>query len=302
MTDNKNMIQASFNALHAADDLADRALGRASGQRGAGSRLLTRRAFAARAGAVTAGAVAAFIGGNALLRSLDGDVASSTSVAGNWFALTAYAKGIENDDGSVTARQFVTGPGSMGGGDGGLYSAHSIDFNVTGAGVREITYTLEGDCVGEPVHDDMMGWVTQACVYFGAIYNHSYGEVAEGEPYPESGVTYNSFSIAYADQEEEQKKFNRQIWTYFPTDDEIEAAYEQDGWGSVSVETLIEKRAAELMSQVALVLTVTYEDGTTQTKRYTIAPVENFDEACAAWFGDNTTDWPDLYTLTETEE
>lgn len=44
------------------------------------------------------------------------------------------------------------------------------------------------------------------------------------------------------------------------------------------LEYLSEKQCAQVLSETTLVMTVTFDDGTTQTKSYVIAPVDDFDE------------------------
>ena len=48
--------------------------------------------------------------------------------------------------------------------------------------------------------------------------------MGEGEAYPDHGGTGAGFSISYEEQQADEDGFNRQVWTSFPTDDEIREA------------------------------------------------------------------------------
>lgn len=95
---------------------------------------------------------------------------------------------------------------------------------------------------------------------------------------------------------------------------------------------VLERRSADILAQTTLVMTVTFADGSEQVKRYRIAPSEDFDEtyqdyldrqarnaAILSYYRDDepkpeeyleaqeasdelSSNWPDLYTITEIAE
>lgn len=245
---------------------------------------VTRRSFV-RAGAVAAGGAVAFLGANALVNHLAGR-------RGNWFALKAYADGISQGESTVLAQRSISLAGSLGGSESsGWYAAHSIDLRCEGANIDRIDYALEGEFVS-PEGQPYEGFIGSA-VWFDAQYSRPY-EVGEGEAYPDHGGTGAGFSISYEEQQADEDGFNRQVWTSFPTDDEIrearaagdalpiEAASLEDEMARRQADNrlrfVLERRSAEILAQTTLVMTVTFADGSEQVKRYRISPSEDFDE------------------------
>ena len=108
---------------------------------------VTRRTFV-RAGAVAAGGAAAFLGANALMNHLAGE-------KDNWFALTAYAEGTEEPDGSRLALgetfggriSWAGGVDPESDGDDLLMVHTELNLSCTGDNVDTLTYQLEGDNV-----------------------------------------------------------------------------------------------------------------------------------------------------------
>ena len=247
-------------------------------------RVVTRRTFV-RVGAVAAGGVVAFLGANALVNHAAGK-------RGNWFALKAYADGISQGESTVLAQRSISLAGSLGGSESsGWYAAHSIDLRCEGANIDRIDYALEGEFVS-PEGQPYEGFIGSA-VWFDAQYSRPY-EVGEGEAYPDHGGTGAGFSISYEEQQADEDGFNRQVWTSFPTDDEIrearaagdalpiEAASLEDEVARRQADNrlrfVLERRSAEILAQTTLVMTVTFADGSEQVKRYRISPSEDFDE------------------------
>lgn len=270
-------------------------------------RPITRRTFL-RAGAIAAGALAAFLGTSTLL---GGEKRDATE--GNWFVLTAYAEGVPCAENTVIARQAISLAGSLGGStSSGWCAAHGIDLHVTGTGIESITYSIEGNYVspegqGGEVFDENRVWIDA----IDAAY------YATGKSSPETDANFTRFTLPYDEIENDGKLWNRQIWTAFPTDDEIDASqqhYEQIRNSPEADDTallranndrrlVLERRSAELLAATTFVLTVAFKDGTTQTKRYAIAPRDDFDEVYGSFLDAEAEgvygDWPDLYTITE---
>ncbi|MCR8907849.1 hypothetical protein NW198_04355 [Thermophilibacter sp. ET337] len=251
-------------------------------------RSMTRRA-AVGAGLAVLGGAAALLALSVIVRP--GEDAPATT-EGNWFVLKAYADGVSQGEGTVLAQRSISLAGSLGGSESsGWYAAHSIDLRCEGADIDRIDYALEGEFVspeGQPDEE-----FTENAVWFDALYRRPY-EVGEGEAYPDHGGTGAGFSVSYEEQQADEESFNRQVWTSFPTDDEIRAARAAKDALPIDAATLedelarqqalnrfrfvLERRSADILAQTTLVMTVTFADGSEQVKRYRISPAENFDE------------------------
>ena len=252
-------------------------------------RSMTRRA-AVGAGLAVLGGAAALLALSVIVRPGEDAPAAAES---NWFALKAYADGISQGESTVLAQRSISLAGSLGGSeDSGWYAAHSIDLRCEGTNIDRIDYALEGEFVSPEGQPDE-GFVGNA-VWFDALYSRPY-EVGEGEAYPDHGGAGAGFSVSYEEQQADEENFNRQVWTSFPTDDEIrEARAEKDALpidaASLDEEMarqqalnrfrfVLERRSADILAQTTLVMTVTFADGSEQVKRYRISPSEDFDEA-----------------------
>ena len=277
----------------------DRARGPRRARQG---RPITRRAIIG-AGLGTLGIAAGYLALSVVTRPDFAGPAGETPAAepeGNFFALAAYADGTPYGDNTVIARQMVSSAGSRGG-RAGLYwyAARTLNFGVTGAGIEKIAYTLEGDVVGFPEGAAEGAPLERPYAYLDALYNHP-DQVGEGEAYPDHGGTLDGFTVDYTNQEQDQDDFNRQIWTYFPTDDELEELYRQqnalfeardgtyeselaDRRASNAFWSAVERRSADVLAQLTLALTATFENGETQAKRYAIGTRDDYDDVVAAF-------------------
>lgn len=270
-------------------------------RRGVGSPV-TRRAVIA-AGLGTLGVAAGYLALSVVTRPSPAEPTAGVPTAepeGNFFALAAYADGTPYGDNTVIARQMVGSAGSRGG-RAGLYwyAARTLNFDVTGTGIEKIAYALEGDVVGFPEGDREETPLDRPYAYLDALYNHP-DQVGEGEAYPDHGGTLDGFTVDYAGQEQDQDDFNRQIWTYFPTDDELEELYQQrnalfeardgtyeselaDRRANNAFWSAVERRSADVLAQLTLALTATFENGETQAKRYAIGTRDDYDDVVAAF-------------------
>lgn len=246
------------------------------------ARSVTRRT-ALRVGTVAAGSVVALLGLSILGRP------EAETAPGNYFVLKAYADGTSQDDGSVLLSQGDINWGG-GGGDssnGWMTWGHDINFACEGVGIDRIDYRLEGGLVGEVYNE--------TCVFF--IANANRTDIGLNEVVPE-GCTPDAFSVSYEEQDADKNSFTRGINTCFRPSSETQAAREASDaidWLSLSAleeymaaqraqnaeRVAYEREFANLVSQVTLAMTVTYENGDTQTKRYAIGPRENFDQVYA---------------------
>lgn len=282
------------------ESVRDAVLSKATSVPGAAERrprrhMPTRRTVV-RAGLTAAGAAAAFLALGVVFRPNEHDPATGTK---NYFTLVAYAEGVPYADGAVVAKQLVGESGSRGGSpEHGWYAARTLNFDVTGTGVGTIAYSIEGPYVGQPSTGDE-GAIAEPCVYLDFIRSGAYYETGGGS-LPAAAGSYDGFTVEYANQEAEREMLNRVIWTEFPSDDELNAlSQERDDLLAASQTSptyestlasmrasnafwsLVERRSAELVAQTELVLTVTFENGETQTKRYAITPRDDFDEIVA---------------------
>lgn len=276
-------------------------LAEATAEKGRDSRRrgITRRA-AVGVGLGALGTAAALLALSVVTRP---DERQGDGAAGNWFALRAYAEGTSQGSDTVLS-SFIGTASSMGGGDdGSWYTARSIDLACAGSNIASVTCALEGDrvsAVGQP--DDP---VTEPWVWLDALYNHR-DRIGQGEALPSGGDSFTSFTVAFDDLAADEEDFNRQIWVTFPTDDEVEAASTRahaDGSTDedyARYQALLERRSANVLAGVTFSLTATFADGSTLTKRYGIAPRDDFDEVCLAHYENpEATSDPQLFVITE---
>lgn len=293
---------------------------------------VTRRTFV-RAGAVAAGGVVAFLGANALVNHAAGK-------RGNWFALTAYAEGTEEPDGSRLAlgEKFGGHIGWAGGvdpatnGNDLIMASTELNLSCTGDNVDTLTYQLEGDSVGPSVdvyskpgiwifqsnyegrgpvasftvdYDSQDTQSLQALLTGRAAYYAVYANI----PVPDDLVPVFLEMQEIAETVDERSEGGE---TLIETDEEQRRNAELRNQASVRVAELF----AEELAKTTLVMTATFNDGSEQTKRYSFSPREDYTqiyasyleedwEACLA--GDDarrtelTQNPPSLYLITEVE-
>lgn len=208
--------------------------------------------------------------------------------------------------------------------DGTYYAQvrYALDLTCTGNNIKSVTYAIDG----ERVHF--------------TSENRAYG------PFGDENVNFeqqDSFTIAYDDQASDKAKMQRNLVAYFPVNERAceiqeildedaakqQAIYEQLARDGESLriprnehpELLSDEAHKELMNELGRIilrgygdllsrspftLTVTYDDGSTETKAYRIAPVEDFDQRLATFQAETTVNptasWPTLYTITELDE
>ncbi len=213
------------------------------------------------------------------------------------------------------------------GDDGQVFArvGFALDLTCIGNNIQSITYSIDG----ERVHF--------------TSENRTYGPFDDT---PVDFQQQDNFTIAYDDQATDKQKMRRQLVAYFPVNErgcEIQTTLAEDSEKQQSIhekanvpdgesvrierdehpellsnhelkalqdelEKIILHRYAEMLSQSPLTMTVTFDDGSTETKSYTIAPVEDFEQRFAEYkdaaSGPNLLGIiapPTLYTLTETE-
>lgn len=293
---------------------------------------VTRRAFV-RAGAVAAGGVVAFLGVNALMNH-------ATDKRGNWFALTAYAEGTEEPDGSRLALGETFGGhiGWAGGvdpatnGNDLIMTSTELNLSCTGDNVDTLTYRLEGDNVGTDVdaYSKPGIWIFQSyyedsgpVASFTVDYDSQdtqslqaflTGRAAYYAVYANIPVPDDLVPVFLELQEigEAQMERSEGSETIIETDEEQQRKTELCNQVSVRVAELF----AEELAKTTLVMTATFNDGSEQTKRYSFSPREDYTQIYADYLeedweaylaGDDarrtelTQNPPSLYLITENE-
>ena len=156
---------------------------------------------------------------------------------------------------------------------------YGLDLTCTGVNIKTITYTIEGDDVSfaaQQAVQDENG-------------NALYTEDAQ------SG-TRTSFTVDYDQQEADQAKITRKLLVSCPYAPEDQARIKADlqdapkGGADETAESLdghaaindrIRYRSAQTLAKARLKLTAAFQDGSTQTKTYQIAPVDDFQNIVA---------------------
>ena len=144
--------------------------------------------------------------------------------------------------------------------------------------------------------------------------------------------------MAYDEQSADKKELRRELVAYFPLNERgseiqttLEAHWEQqqrihegadydkdkllsdDKAQALNdeLESIVMQGYAELLADAPLTLTATFTDGTTQTKTYVIAPVDDFEEQWTVYREERSKSSierlfslaePTLYTITEITE
>ncbi|MBM6676463.1 hypothetical protein H6A07_06865 [Olsenella uli] len=294
-------------------------------------RVVTRRTFV-RVGAVAAGGVVAFLGANALVNHAAGK-------RGNWFALTAYAEGTEEPDGSRLALgetfgghiSWAGGVDPESDGDDLLMVHTELNLSCTGDNVDTLTYQLEGDSVGPSVDVYFKPgiWIFQSDYEgSGPVANFTVdydsqdtqslqalltGRLAYYAVYANIPVPDDLVPVFLEMQEisETVAKRSEGSETIIETDEEQQRNTELRNQVGVRVAELF----AEELAKTTLVMTATFNDGSEQTKHYSFSPREDYTQIYADYLeedweaylaGDDarrtelTQNPPSLYLITET--
>lgn len=246
---------------------------------------VTRRAVVG-VGLGAVGAAAALLVTSIVTRPSEGD---PSGAAGNcWFALRAYAEGVEQDDGSLLAADDCFGGiYSWSEGHGGLFDVStSFDVSCVGEGIDSITYELGGTGVTDG--DTRFEWVAldRDGIEVGDAIGGSTSAFAVDYTVPLERVSYNvamtlqaegalrealdALYDAYA-APSDQGAVNEQIWRAFDL-----------------VAVCAAEEFAQRMAGVELTLSASLADGSAQTRRYRFDPVEDARERYAAYLGQIT--------------
>lgn len=269
------------------DNVRDNVLSETSAEknRAPQRRSVTRRAVVG-VGLGAVGTAAALLVASIVTRPSEGDSAEAT---GNcWFALRAYAEGVEQDDGSLLAADdCFGGTYSWSEGDGGLFDVStSFDVSCVGEGVDSITYELastgatDGDVrfewfaldrdnieVGDAVGGSTSAFTVDYTVPLERVgYNVAMRLQAEGALREALDALYDAYAAP-----SDQGAVNEQIWRAFDL-----------------VAVCAAEEFAQRMAGVELTLSASLADGSAQTRRYRFDPVEDARERYAAHLGQIT--------------
>lgn len=270
------------------------------------------------------------LGGTAIALGLPGLVGSNDiPAAANSFQLAAFA-----DEGGTPANGPVTLSSEdftlMRASTGPLFDAETDSY--PGPIVASRAYNLNLTCSGENIAS-----ITYELQGEGVSFNNwqltsEYLE-SNGEPEVGSAVATadqdSTFSVDYHDQDMSAidrvhhgiclnyvlEGSDRQAWDEFqsstaqprvPRDNMTEEEIAAWNEASDKFELVLGQHDAEIISQAKIVITATFNDGTTATKTYRLAPVDNFEQAYSTYLAtrfstDGTTEpnHPILYTLEE---
>lgn len=246
-------------------------------------RSVTRRAVVG-VGLGTVGTAAALLVASIMTRPSEGDSAETT---GNcWFALRAYAEGVERDDGSLLAADDCFGGiYSWSEGDDGLFDVStSFDVSCVGEGVDSITYELGGTGVTDG--DVRFEWraLDRDGIEVGDAIGGSTSAFAVDYTVPLERVSYNVAMTLQA--EGALREALDALYDAAPSD---QGAANEQIWRALDlVGACAAEEFAQWMAGVELTLSASLADGSAQTRRYRFDPVEDARERYAAYLSQIT--------------
>lgn len=206
-----------------------------------------------------------------------------------------------------------------------------LDLTCTGTNIESVTYSIGG----ERVHFTSENWIYgpnsdepidfEQTDSFTVAYDEQNADKAKTQrnlvayfPVNERGCEIHELLSADGDQVkqvlEDMSAESDGEEGGFPItrDDHPELLSEAEVKAlSDELDLIIQRGYADLLAQAPLTLTATFEDGTTQTKSYTIAPVADFEERLAEYRAQQVKSFPEnlfappdpvLYTITEITE
>lgn len=257
---------------------------------------ISRRKFIG--GAVVVGSTLALGGTAVFALTAKPNVNSPASSSGNSFALLAYADENPGDEPGKTAALNLDDFGydsvykvwrsdpeidpnnaDNAPDSGQRYLSITYQFNLTctGTNVASLTYTMEGDRV----------------LFF--ILTRETGSTYQEGDDPFEQDRSASFTIDYGEQHPNEVEVWRGLRASFPLEGEIANAYDSvqeefhSGRRDVDYDRQDRLHAqltriyADMIAKARLHLTATFEDGSTETKTYVIAPVDDLEETMCAY-------------------
>lgn len=285
-------------------------------QEGGAGRPVTRRVVVA-TGLGLVGSAAALLVLSVVARPRQGE--SSTAGQGNFFALAAYAEGVDEGDGTHLAAGKLLGGmfGWSGGPDSNYLTVSTVlDLECTGSNVKTLTYSLEGDNVltnqGYRTMGDLYGhqgvwiWWSEGVVDSYTVDYEDQASDAEG------AHKYGVYASVPLDEEMrailvEMQEFHDAVsMEGEPTEEQLQTQAELSDQGTLHAVELF----TEELCRATLVMKAAFYDGTTQIKRYSFSPRKGYAEAYANYLKDLSSadssraqvlreNPPSLYLITE---
>lgn len=277
---------------------------------------VTRRAIIA-SGLGLVGSAAALLALSVVTRPQSGEKGAAEQ--GNFFALSAYAEGIDEGNGTrLAAGKLLGGMFGWSGGPGSDYLTVStvLDLECTGSNVKTLTYSLEGDNVltnqGYHTLGDLYGhqgvwiWWSEGLV---ESYTVDYADQASDA---EGAHEYGVYASVPLDEEmhtllvEMQELHDSISEEDEPNEEQLRMQAELSDRGTLHAVELF----TEELCQATLMMKAAFYDGTTQIKRYGFSPREGYAETYASYLQDLSSadssraqvlreNPPSLYLITE---
>lgn len=247
---------------------------------------------------------------------------AASAPSGNFFALAAYAA--ENPEGepgkTVAINMDRFQPGSPAGRynpitredmpDGTALYAFLFDVTCTGENIASITYEIVGDGAYFEWYDE-------------EEFLRAHGVYGDDDPAVKNGYTINNtstFTVAYESQDLQENRINCKLVVPYTQRSETIAlsdqllALEGDEYMNLvsSYQAAEAADASEGLQNLKIKVSATYNDGTTQTKYYVIAPVDDLEDAYRTYLDSTFATYqeqgstegietPALFTITEVE-
>ncbi|WP_080801986.1 hypothetical protein [Arabiibacter massiliensis] len=227
---------------------------------------------------------------------------ASAPAGGNFFALAAYAaENPEQEPGKTVELSLgAFHPSGAGGTQDQRIAAFNFDMACTGDNIASIVYELEGDGL-------YFEW------YDGEQFLRAHGVYDDDDPAVEEGYTIEdstTFSVDYDEQDLDERDIECRVLVPVTLEGDL-LELEKHKYAIVDDYEEIEQlnnqsmpmlfaQAADKLAQSTFTMTATFEDGTKQTKKYTIAPVTDFEALYRDyWESKGAVSLPALFTITE---
>lgn len=248
--------------------------------------------------------------------------------SGNFFALAAYADenpaGAPDQTVTLDGKNFGLIHSAGGDGNGTMNVAYAFNLACTGTNIKSVEYAITNSDASFESYSNQDFLKAHGINPDGSYDPPSAdGDASPGPSYQVTSA--QSLTLDYADQPIDPSKLTCDLHVSFPLtgktkelNDQLSNTSDNDPriaesstqyWDAVQVD------AAHALAQARIKLTATFDDGTTQTKTYVIAPVEDFAQRQKAYqkarleayaqVGKGQTDAvdklapPQLFTITE---
>ncbi len=248
-----------------------------------------------------------------------------TAPQSNFFTLSAFAdEGGQPANGPVTlaADDFMpvrTSAGYQYNGETGGYEdfciasrAYNLNLTCSGENVASMTYELVGEGVSlNNVEITNVAGQDHPDIDIDQSSSFTQDFADQGDKGDGTYFARHEIAFGYTLTEDEERLFDEEMATVThkevsdgSTIDPAEVA----AWTEANnrLEAALALHDAQYLSRAKIILTATFTDGTSATKTYQLAPVDNFEQAYAeylslrsSWRGIEEPDFPALYTIKE---